>query len=381
MASISDTGTAALRTVLDYYEAEEVVALRRELQQLRQAQEEAEEACPALFAGVGDWFTHRRDESFDEMEDEVFEYQGRTHGSGQPPAVTPAGRLIFKWISGHWGIEGGYGAINRGVRDAIGAWPQRDYRVYDDEGQFERGVFCLPPAMCYGFRGFRVLEDEEEGEEEGEEEDYEDESEEEPASDAIDESKELSRRCAKACYHAAFCGRGPPGSTHVAPNSSDLNFQGVLEYLSASPPIDYTIPLEHISVHSMLSGVHYSPLLKAAVAAEWDNVESRDDVAKRAIFEMVLLAGAAFDDVIRAFAGTALTEAGGGVHYSGDYACSVLDKCTAAPAARLARWPEVFAEISGAAAGADQYAVVRRRFLDICCEGKVDETTLEEGLD
>ena len=369
MATISETGAAALRTVLDHHEAEEVIALRRELQELRQVRQDAAEACPALFASVGDLFTHRRHDNMgDEMEDEVFVYQGRTLGSGKAPAVTPAGRLIFKWVAGSWGIEEGYGAINRGVRDVIDAWPQRDYRVYDDEGRFEPGVFCLPPSMCYCFRAFEEPDDDDD-----DEADYEEEEE---------EATDLSRRCVEACYHAAFCGRGPPGSTHWSPDASDLNFQGVLDYLSSSPPIDYILPPEHSQgVHSMLSGVHYSPLLKAAVAAEWDNLESRKDVAKRAIFEMVLLAGAAFDgpvgDTIRTFAGTAMTEAGGGVQYMGEYACSVLDKCTALPAARRARWPEVLGEISAAAARAEQYAVVRRRFLEICCEGKVDEATLE----
>ena len=73
MATISETGAAALRTVLDHHEAEEVIALRRELQELRQVRQDAAEACPALFASVGDLFTHRRHDNMgDEMEDEVF---------------------------------------------------------------------------------------------------------------------------------------------------------------------------------------------------------------------------------------------------------------------------------------------------------------------
>ena len=123
----------------------------------------------------------------------------------------------------------------------------------------------------------------------------------------------------------------------------------------------------------------YSPLLKAAVAAEWDNLETRSAEAKRAIFYMVLLAGASFDDAIRTFAGTAATDCSGGVHYSNEYACAVLDMCTAEPAARRARWPGVVAEIVAKEAGEEQYAVVRRRFVEICCEGNVDEATLEKG--
>ena len=66
--------------------------------------------------------------------------------------ATPVGWLIFKHVDGPWGIEEGYGAVNGGVRDAIGAWPQTQYRVYDGEGNYDRGVMCLPPAKCHGFR-------------------------------------------------------------------------------------------------------------------------------------------------------------------------------------------------------------------------------------
>ena len=213
-----------------------------------------------------------------------------------------------------------------------------------------------------------------------------------PTSDAADKekkkmckesAKELNTRCAEACYHAAFCGRGPPGGTRLPPNASYLNFAGVLAYLVTSPPIDHVIPhsISELEGYVDLAGAFHSPLIKAAVAEEWDNMESRNKVEKRAIFEMVLLAGATVDKQVYQFAGTAMTEAGGGVHYSADYTHSVLDKCTATPAARLARWPEVLAEISAAASGSAQYAVIRRRFLEICCEGKVDEATLEKAID
>ena len=185
MATISATGFAALRLVLDYNEAEETVALRREFQELREgckeALAEADEACPALFASVGDLFTHRRHDNMgDELDTEVFEYQGRTLGSGKPPQATPAGWLVFKHVQGHWGIEGGFGAVNRGVRDAIRAWPQCDYRLYDEEGQYEYGVFRLPPSMCYGFRvpDSNYDEDSDEDEEDEDEENEEEEDDE-----------------------------------------------------------------------------------------------------------------------------------------------------------------------------------------------------------
>ena len=188
-----------------------------------------------------------------------------------------------------------------------------------------------------------------------------------------------------ACYHAAFCGRGPDGSTRLLPNSSDLNFQGVLEYLLASPPIDYALSdyAPDPANYAFMVAMARFPLtlIAASVAYEWDHMECRKAVAKRAIFEMVLLAGATFDDSVRKFAGTALTEAGGGVHYSADYPPAVLDLCTASPAARLARWPGVLAEVAAAAAGAAQYAVIHRRFLEICCDGNVDEATLSGLLD
>ena len=202
-------------------------------------------------------------------------------------------------------------------------------------------------------------------------------------------SASLSDRCELACYHAAFCGRGPKDARLHQPNASDLNFQGVLEYLSSSPPIDFKlIPAEgevDWTKYSFVVAVHedkldFLSLLAAAVASECDGVDDLKAVAKRAIFEMVLLAGATSDHGIREFAGSALFEAGGGVHYSGDFACALLDRCTATAAARLSRWPGVLAEITAAEAGAAQYAVIHSRFLEICCEGEVDDATFEEML-
>ena len=161
---MNDAHCTALRVVLDHSEAEgsvalrcEVDALRREVEALRRSCAEAKEACPALFAEVGERFRHGRRDDMDgryvDLPDEIFEYAGRTEEAprGAPHAV-PAGWLIFRHVEGPWGIEEGYGAVNGGVRDAVGAWPHTEYRVYDGEGNFEKGVMCLPPVKCRGFR-------------------------------------------------------------------------------------------------------------------------------------------------------------------------------------------------------------------------------------
>lgn len=165
----------ALRVVLNCHESSETAELRREVTALRSSLDRLEEAkmvCPVLFAREGDLFDHRSDDRR-ETETEVFMYLGRTVGSGTQPYVTPPNWLIFKHVDGAWGIEDGFGAINGGVRDVIGAWPQSAYRVYDDDGNFENGVMCLPPEKCYCFRFHEEMFDDDDDEEE--EEDDEDE--------------------------------------------------------------------------------------------------------------------------------------------------------------------------------------------------------------
>ena len=44
---MSEPSLAALRVVLDHHEADESIALRRELAELRRLRDEAEAACPA----------------------------------------------------------------------------------------------------------------------------------------------------------------------------------------------------------------------------------------------------------------------------------------------------------------------------------------------
>ena len=164
---------AALRVVCNLRETEEMTDLRTENARLLAVVEEARHACPTLLASPGDMFEHRLDEPPTSFQPETFEYIGRTTASGKPPQhVTQAGWLIFKYVAGY-GIEGGYHANNGGVRDVIGAWPARNYRVYDAEGHYEKGVFCLPPSKCYCLRKVEYSEFEEaiesEEDEEGEE--------------------------------------------------------------------------------------------------------------------------------------------------------------------------------------------------------------------
>ena len=149
---------AALRVVCNLRETEELTDLRTENARLLAVVEEARHACPALFANPGDTFEHRTHDRIQSFQLETFEYIGRTTASGKPPhAVTQAGWLIFRHLYGY-GIEDNHYAVNGGVRDAINAWPAWYYRVYDAEGHYEKGIFCLPPSMCYCFRKIEYSE-------------------------------------------------------------------------------------------------------------------------------------------------------------------------------------------------------------------------------
>ena len=128
---------------------------------------EAKEACPAVFAKPGDLFEHPCDERTED-ENDVFEYLGRTKGSGVPPKVTPPGWYKFKWV-GLAGVQ--FWNLNGGVRDLMGAYPTRDYNLYDDQGNvvcigrvpahWESDIICLPPSMCGGFNKTRWFKDDE----------------------------------------------------------------------------------------------------------------------------------------------------------------------------------------------------------------------------
>ena len=37
---------------------------------------------------------------------------------------------------------------NRGIRDAISAWPMADYSHYDENGKRVAGTLCIPPEKC-----------------------------------------------------------------------------------------------------------------------------------------------------------------------------------------------------------------------------------------
>jgi hypothetical protein len=142
----------ALRVLLGVTEITQVQQLTNKLNDVERILKEANEACPVLFATKGDIFTHPRLDGICDMEPEVFEYLGRTFQSGKEPSATLPGWIIFRHVDGPWGIEGGHGAVNGGVRDVMGAWPMNEYRVYDDNGEYEHGVMCLPPEKCFGFR-------------------------------------------------------------------------------------------------------------------------------------------------------------------------------------------------------------------------------------
>ena len=161
--SLGETADAALRVVLNAQEVEELTYLRAENLDMRKKLKELEDACPVLFAEEGDCFEHRLDERMQCYDNDLFQYKGRTVGSGKEPNITPAGWLIFKHLWGA-GIGDEYHAINGGMRDVIDAWPQKDYWVYDDEGNYDPKIFCLPPSMCYCFRKQEVYSSEEDDE-------------------------------------------------------------------------------------------------------------------------------------------------------------------------------------------------------------------------
>ena len=117
----------------------------RQIKELKNKLAEVEEAVPALFASVGDVFTHATDDRGDAGD--VFEYEGRTS----------EGWLIFHHIEG--GGFHGYHGLNGGVRDAIGAFPVSIYGVKLPNGERDVDRFKLPPKMCYMFRREIEVED------------------------------------------------------------------------------------------------------------------------------------------------------------------------------------------------------------------------------
>ena len=115
-----------------------------------------------LAAKSGDLFTHRIDDRSDDP-DVILEYLGRSSlgramcsaelcgNCGKGPHISPAGRLNFRQVcDNHRGLGKHYGAVNGGMRDAIGhgAWPICDYFDYDGEGNYDERVISLPLEMC-----------------------------------------------------------------------------------------------------------------------------------------------------------------------------------------------------------------------------------------
>ena len=111
---------------------------QKQIKELKKKLAEAGEAAAALFASVGDTFTHATDDRGNHGD--VFEYEGRTS----------EGWLIFHHLEG--GGFHGYHGLNGGVRDAIGAFPVSTYEVQLPNGERDLDRIKLPPSMCYMFR-------------------------------------------------------------------------------------------------------------------------------------------------------------------------------------------------------------------------------------
>lgn len=147
-------------------------ALREKIKDLEAQLADAKDACPLLVAKKGDLFEHNRSDSMTwEIGPDIFEFIGRTKVEVTAPCKkgfcpcwnskanknghkTPVGWIILKHVKGSGcGISGNHGAVNGGVRDAIGAWPIADYCVFkNSDGDYDEDVFCLPPSKCGGFR-------------------------------------------------------------------------------------------------------------------------------------------------------------------------------------------------------------------------------------
>ena len=120
----------------------------KEIKELKKKLAEAEEAVPALFAAVGDSFTHACAERHPEGDICVFEYEGRTED----------GWLKFHHVEGA-GFHG-YKGINGGMRDAISAWPRDNYRINLPNGEIDLDRIKLPINMVYMFRKEIFYDDE-----------------------------------------------------------------------------------------------------------------------------------------------------------------------------------------------------------------------------
>ena len=121
------------------------MALTQATKEMENKLAECEDAVPALFASIGDTFTHATDDRGNAGD--VFAYEGRTS----------EGWLVFKHLEG-----GGFNQTNGGVRDAIGAWPLSTYSLRLPNGERDVDRIKLPPSMCYMFRREIEVESEDE---------------------------------------------------------------------------------------------------------------------------------------------------------------------------------------------------------------------------
>ena len=71
------------------------------------------------------------------------------------------------------------------MRDVIGAWPVTDYWVYDNDGNYDKDVFSLPPEMCYCFRVPETYSEDEAEELDFDEDEIEDEDEDATQPDTV----------------------------------------------------------------------------------------------------------------------------------------------------------------------------------------------------
>ena len=150
--------------VLDQHLLERLRAQVRELEaseqraheECEQLMQDARDMCPLLSAQPGDLFSHPRHDGIHDLPPEIFEYLGRA--TGEPtagPLATPKGWLLFRWVDGPWGIGGGHGAVNGGVRDACGAFPIDKYVLYRPDGSYDHcAEMALPPDRTRCFEPF-----------------------------------------------------------------------------------------------------------------------------------------------------------------------------------------------------------------------------------
>ena len=151
---------APLRTVLRERECAQIASLRRRVALLETWSDAlglqlaaCQKAAPALFVHPGTVLFHRRaDNNDDTFAPDFFEYLGRDNGKG---AVSrrlphcPSSWLVFLHLEGDG--FGRAGAGPGGFRDAVQAWPAKDFTFYHKDGSLNDREICLPPSMCAGF--------------------------------------------------------------------------------------------------------------------------------------------------------------------------------------------------------------------------------------